>query len=325
MRIKRAPLLLAVIVLALLIGVPQFIELNKTTMNLLVQFFIYAILALSWNFMAGFVGQYNLGFAAFFGCGVLGSHLLWRLGLPIYLTAIIGGAAALALAVFIGLPTLRLKGMYFAIGTFALAEALRIVIANVFPRAVYSKGDVVSSFTYQSRYYLGLVILVFAFAAIYVLMQSRLGLALKAIRDDERAAQVSGVNTFKAKVIALLVSALLAGLAGALYAYYRMNFDSLSNQAFTSVWSFAPLIAVAIGGLGTFAGPVVGSVFYVVLSEIFGRYLGKAHFIVLGALFIVVLLYFPHGLMQAGSQIRTGVLRLVDSKRTQKQPEEAGG
>ena len=325
MKPRRTPLASAVVVVAALVAVPLLIEIRTDIMNLLVQLFIFSTLAVSWNFVAGFTGQINLGFAAFFGNGVTISHVLWSNGVPVYIGIIAGGLGSMVLSVFIGLPTLRLKGMYFAIGTFALAEALRIVVANVLPRARHMPGQVLKSFSYESRYYLGLVILIAAFCVTYALVRSRFGLAIRATRDDEGAAQVSGVNTFRYKVMAVLTSSFFVGLAGGLQAFYRVNFDSLSVQAFGTVWNFIPVIAVAIGGMSTFVGPIVGSVFYVALSEILGLYAGQAHFIVLGGLFIIVMLYFPHGLVEAGRQLHALTLRAVRGRRCYGNAKAAGG
>ena len=211
--------------------------------------------------MGGYAGQVNLGLAAFFGCGVLVSHFLWVAGVPIYLAALVGGMAAVVLAGIIGLPTLRLRGIYFSIGTFALAEALRVTMTNIFPKAVYMPSSYLATYSYVHRYYFGLMIMIITLVTIYLVANSRLGLAMKAIRDDELAAHVTGVNVFKYKVLALLIG---AALAGGVYAFLRTSFWQLS-WVFNPLWTFEPLIAVAIGGIGTFIGPIIGSIFLIIL------------------------------------------------------------
>ena len=121
--------------------------------------------------------------------------------------------------------------------------------------------------------------MVIVLAAVYYIRRSKLGLAMVSIRDDEQAAQVTGVNTFKFKVISLLISAFIAGLAGGLYAYFRLFFYYTSD-IFGLNWTFSAVMAVIIGGGGTLLGPVLGSIFLVILGYIFSLTLGQANLIV---------------------------------------------
>jgi branched-chain amino acid transport system permease protein len=277
---------------------PLIWDLGTSVLNLLSMLFIYIILAQSWNLMGGYTGQINLGLAAFFGCGTLVTHFIWKAGVPFYLAMAAGGVAAMVLAVIIGLPTLRLKGMYFGIGTFALAEVCRIVVGGTFHRMLKMPSSYVASYSLISRYYVAFVVVV-----VYRVTHSKLGLGMVAVRDDETAAQVTGVNTFKCKVLALFISALLAGLAGGVFAYLRLSFHFI-HMMFSPVWTFEPLMATIIGGAGTLAGPIIGSVFLVILSEIFALKLGEAHLIVFGFLFVLVVMYFPQGLVGSLDRIR---------------------
>jgi branched-chain amino acid transport system permease protein len=149
---------------------------------------------------------------------------------------------------------------------------------------------------------------VIAMAVVSFVTRSKVGLAMVAIRDDEQAAQVTGVKVFKYKVIALLISAILAGLAGGFYAYVRLSFWQISI-VFSPIWTFDALLAVVIGGAGTLGGPIIGSIFLVVLSEIFANTLGQAHLIIFGIFFIVVVLFLPQGLMGGVDLIRTRMYR----------------
>ena len=310
-------LLTIVVVVAACIVLPMVIEIGTNILNLMVMLFIFITMSQSWNLLGGYTGQINLGLAAFFGCGVLITHFIWQAEVPIYLAVIAGGLSATVLAVFIGLPTLRLKGVYFAIGTLALAEALRIVVGNIFPEWVKMPAIYVTTYSLIPRYYLGLGVALIAIAVVYLVTNSKLGLAMVAIRDDEQAAQVTGVNTFKYKVTALLVSAFLAGLAGGVYAYFRLSFMYITT-VFSPLWTFEPLMAVMIGGAGTLVGPIIGSVFLVILSEVFALTLGEAHLIIFGILFILVVLYFPSGLVGSVDRIRhmmTGVRRSISKLR----------
>jgi len=175
----------------------------------------------------------------------------------------------------------------------------------------------VASYSLVSRYYVALVVAILAIVIVYLVTHSRLGLGMVAVRDDETAAQVTGVNTFKCKVLALFISALLAGLAGGVFAYLRLSFHYIFMM-FSPVWTFEPLMAAIIGGAGTLMGPVIGSVFLVILSEIFALKLGEAHLIIFGFLFVLVVMYFPSGLVGSIDRIRqriSGVGRRISQGR----------
>jgi branched-chain amino acid transport system permease protein len=287
---------------------PLVMEIGTAIMNLLIILFIFIILSQSWNLMGGYTGQINLGLAAFFGCGLLVTHYLWKAGVPIYFAVVVGGLSAVVLAGMVGLPTLRLKGAYFAIGTFALAEVCRIVVGNMFARMVKMPGSFAVDYSLIPRYYFGLIIAMITIALVYFIIHSKVGLAMVAVRDDEQAAQVTGVNTFKYKVYALLISSFLAGLAGGVYAFLRLSFHNIT-AVFSPIWTFEPLMAAIIGGAGTLTGPIIGSVFLVVLSEIFALTLGEAHLIIFGFLFILVVLFLPQGLMGGVDMARTWMYR----------------
>jgi len=300
----RPLLFLIVLALAFFVALPLVVDLGSSSMNLLITLFVYVVLSQSWNLLGGYAGQVNLGAAAFFGCGVLITHLLWKTGVPIYLSMVCGALCAVAIAALIGLPTLHLRGAYFAIGTIALAEALRIVVGNVFPSSLSLPGEFTKGFNVFSRYYLGLGVAFLTLAAIYLLTRSRFGLAMTCVRDDEEAAQATGIDTFKTKLTALLISAFLAGLAGGVYAFNRFYFHHIS-AVFEPLWTFEPLMAVVIGGAGTLMGPIYGSAFLVILSEVFAETLGEAHLIVFGVLLIVVVLRSPAGLAGWFTRLRS--------------------
>ncbi len=287
---------------------PMVMEIGTAVMNLLIMLFIFIILSQSWNLMGGYTGQINLGLAAFFGCGLLVTHYIWKAEIPIYFAVVAGGLSAVVLAGIIGLPTLRLKGAYFAIGTFALAEVCRIVVGNMFARMVKMPGSYAIDYSLIPRYYLGFIVAMITVALVYFITHSKIGLAMVAVRDDEQAAQVTGVNTFKYKIYALVISSFLAGLAGGVYAFLRLSFHNIT-AVFSPIWTFEPLMAAIIGGAGTLTGPILGSVFLVVLSEIFALTLGEAHLIIFGLLFILVVLFLPQGLMGGVDLARTWLYR----------------
>jgi len=300
------------IIVAFLVLLPLLTEIRTDTMSLLIMLCIYVILAQSWNLMGGYAGQINLGLAAFFGCGVLTTRLIWGVGAPFYLAILAGSIAAVILAAIIGIPSLRLRGVYFAIGTLALAEALRIVVGNVFPSTLYPSPDHFVGFSLVPRYYVGLALAVVTTAVVHIVANSRLGLALLAIRDDEEAAKVTGVNIFKYKVIVFIISSFMAGLAGGVFTYYRLSI--MPYEQFTALWTFGPVMAAAIGGAGTIIGPIAGCIFLVIVEDWFALALGEAHYIVFGIIFILVILFLPGGMVEAVDRVRKFLVRLPSSK-----------
>jgi len=164
-----------------------------------------------------------------------------------------------------------------------------------------------------SRYYFAFVVMVITCGVVTLLANSKLGLAFVALGDDDDAARVTGVNTFKYKVYAMILSALFAGLAGGVYAYFRISM--VPFYAFVLLRSFEPLVATAIGGMGTMIGPVIGSFILVILSDIFSLTLGEAHLIIFGVLLIFVVLYFPYGIVVSFYRIWMLFGRLAANKR----------
>jgi branched-chain amino acid transport system permease protein len=301
-----------VVVLGVVALAPVVTDMGSDVMNVMVTLFIYIILAQSWNLIGGYAGQVNLGVVAFFGVSTMVTHFLWKFGLHILLAIPVGAFSSLVLAALIGLPTLRLRGMYFAVGTLALAQAAQTIVGNIFTRQVSMPGSYSAGYSLFPRYYLGLALVVVALAIVCFIARSKIGLAIVAVRDDEQASLVTGVKVFKYKVIALLVSAVLAGLAGGLYAYVRLSFWRIAD-VFSPGWTFDAVLVVVIGGAGTLFGPVIGAVFLVVLTEVFANTMGRAHLIIFGFLFILVVLFMPNGLMEA-----VDLVRLRPSRRVRK-------
>jgi branched-chain amino acid transport system permease protein len=273
------------------------------TLNLAVMLYITFILAQSWNILGGYAGQVSLGNSAFYGIGGLVFVILsWRWGLALYVALPAAGVAGVALASLIGIPALRLKGAYFAIGTLALAEALRITIGNIYPVTIYMPTTQINNFSLPTIYYLSLSVAVLTQAVAYLMIKRKIGLAMMAIRDDYEAAENSGVHLFKYKFMALMFSSFFSGLAGGIFAYYQTSF--MPAFLFSPQWTFEPLVAACIGGSGTLLGPVLGTVFLIILTELFALTLGKAYLIVFGAMFIFVVLFLPGGLIEAFSRLR---------------------
>lgn len=266
---------------------------------------IYITLSQGWNVIGGFTGQHNLGHAAFFGTGALVARYLWLYGLPLPLALLAGGTASGIFAIIIGGPAFRLKGIYFVIGTLVLAEILRIIFDTVLPRADVLPSKLLNTYSLTPRYYLSLMIAVLSVATVYWVSKSRLGLGLMSIREDEDAAEASGVSTQKYKLVAFLISTFIAGLAGGVYGYYAAA--AQPGYLFAPVWTFDAVIIVFVGGVGTILGPIIGSIFFVLLQQLLSLFLpGGMHILVFGILFIIVVLYLPGGLIGIFTKLRMG-------------------
>lgn len=288
--------MVAVVALAIAAAIPLVVE-RRDVLNLLFLIFLAITLGQSWNILGGFAGQINLGHAAFFGIGALVTRRLWFGEWPFLAAFLLGGLAAVAFALIIGIPTFRLRGVYFSIGTLGLAEGLRITVSNVLPMVSTLPTRQVATYELGSRYYLALGLAVVTMLAALALLRSRFGLGILAVREDEDAAQATGVNALRHKLMALAISSFFAGLAGATFSYYHLSY--YPEYGFSPLWTFDAVLITFIGGLGTLAGPLIGAIFYVVVREQLAITLVQVHQVIFGLLFILVVLVLPGGLVSA--------------------------
>ena len=290
------------IVIALIFAlIPLFTKRNDL-INSLVLIFLYVTLAQSWNVIAGYTGQVSLGHAAFFGLGAIATRFLWVWGTPLVFAFLAGGVIAVIFALIIGHPALRLKGIYFAIGTLALAQILKITVGNVLPTVADLPAGYVATYSLVPRYYLCLILAVITVAVVSLLSRSKVGLGMMAVREDEEAARAAGINTFKQKVIAFAISSFFAGLAGGAFAFYQVSY--YHDLPFSPIWTFDALLITFVGGVGTIVGPIIGAFFYVAFQELFVRTFPQLHVFVFGVLFILVILLLPGGLVEMATRIR---------------------
>jgi branched-chain amino acid transport system permease protein len=271
-------------------------------LNLGVLIFLAVSLAQSWNILGGFAGQITLGHAAFFGAGALVARTLWASGTPILLALGAGALVATAFGLLIGGPAFRLRGVYFAIGTLGLAEILRISVGNLLPEISTIPAAALAGYRLLPRYYLALALAALSVGVVALLARSRIGLGMRAIREDEAAAEASGVGAFGHKLLALALSTTLAGLAGGVFAYYHVSY--YPQHPFGPQWTFDALLMTFIGGVGTVHGPVLGALFYVILKEWLAVRLVDVHLLIFGSLFILVVLLLPGGLVEAWGRLR---------------------
>ncbi len=291
---------------ALLAPLPLLIH-RDDVLNFVLLVLLSITMAQSWNIIAGYAGQVNLGHAAFFGLGALTARTLWIGGAPVLLAMAAGALVATAFSLLIGAAAFRLRGAYFAIGTLALGEILRATIGNVLPEISTLPAATIAGYRLSQRYYLALALAALSVLAVAALAGSRLGLGMQAIREDEDAAEASGVGALGLKLRALALSTALAGAAGGLFAYYHISY--YPSHPFGPNWTFEALLMTFIGGVGTLHGPVLGAVLYVFLKEYLTVRWVDFHLLIFGVLFIAIVLIFPGGLVQAVAGARRRLTR----------------
>lgn len=283
--------------------------------------FSYGIVAQGWNLVAGYTGQISLGQNAFFGLGAFTTALLWFWDIthtgywfdPVLM--ILSAIAPVILAVIVGIPLLsRLRGDYFAFGTLGMGMIVKVLFLNGGDATGGSEGkllikvmpeDVV--FNLRSHYYVALLLAIIATVIVYFMTTSRIGLALKAIREDEVSAASHGINVLKYKIVAFAVAAGLAGLAGSVYTYYLLH--PMPMNVFDMSWLFLPILMVVLGGTGTIIGPWIGALIVYLIAWYGDKYFPGWHPIMLGVIIIIVMLFMPSGLAGYGENINHLVFR----------------
>ena len=231
---------------------------DETLMQFGIYLLLVAVLAQAWNILGGFTGYASFGNSTFYGLGVYGTAIaMAQFGLPFWVGLILGAILAMLCALLVGLPILRLRGPYFAIATLGLNAALAALVANL-DIAGRNIGLILPLTRNDRLFYEGMVALLLA-ATLTVawISSSRFGMGLIAIREDEDAAAVMGVNTTLYKIAALVLSALFSALAGGIHAYYVTFIDP--GSAFDPKLNVQMVIMAVFGGPGTVLGPVIGA------------------------------------------------------------------
>jgi len=291
-----------VVLLIMLAGlIPKLVD-KQNVWNLFFLICLNITLGQSWNILAGFAGQTSLGHAAFFGIGSLVTRLLWLDSVPFIAAFLVGGLAAVAFAMLIGAPTFRLRGAYFSIGTLGVAEVLRITVSQNLPLISTMPAVQIAGYDLPLRYYAALGLALATIAAAWLLLRSQWSLGILAVREDEEAAQASGVHVLRHKLLALAISAFFAGLAGGIFAFQQISY--YLSAPFDPTWTFDALLIVFFGGLGTLVGPVLGAIFFVLVHEQLAVRLVDVHQVIFGILFILIVLVFPGGLVEAWERLK---------------------
>lgn len=266
-----------------------------------------AILAVSWNFIGGLTGYPSFAPAAFFGLGAYVTAIFMNAGVAFFATLGIAAFASGLLAFVLGVPILRLRGHYFAIASYGVAEALRELAENL---RITGGGNGINlpllgggvDFFTRFFYYLMLGVALAAFFTQYLVTRRRLGFGLVAIRENEDAAAMLGVETTKYKIIAFVLSAVFPAMAGGVYAYRAAFLEPV--DVFDVLFSIKAIVMSLLGGVGLVMGPVLGSIFMEYLGDfLWGRFL-EFHSAFLGAIMVLIVVFMPRGFFSVFQQLR---------------------
>ncbi len=296
-RSSRWAIVFAVVVLAVLGYLPYGVGQGTTTT--LVDFFILLTLGVTWNMLAGYAGLVSVGQQAYIGIGAYSVLWLAQHGVEPFLALPVAAVFCAAMAVPISWLVFRLRGGYFAIGTWAVAEVLQLLTirdsslgggtgTNV-PGLDGFDPVVLGAYTY----WVALGVAVIALVGGYLLLRSRVGLALTAVRDDETAARSVGVRVSRAKRVVYLAAAVGAGGAGAVLAINQLNVEP--QNVYGVQWSAYMLFVVLIGGIGTLEGPILGTIVFFVLQRTLASY-GGWYLIIVGTVAVMMAVWMRQGL-----------------------------
>jgi len=281
-----------------LIAIP-FVMSDTFILRIMTEAIMWIGLAIAFDVIAGYTGYLNFGHGAFFGLGaytigilMMQAHWPFALALPA------GGLVAALVALIAGIPTLRLKGAYFAIATWALSRAIQQLALNMDITGGPDGMRLEAFLNPELFYYLMLGAVGATFLVLWYLLEcAPFGLKLKAIREDEEGAKALGLNPTKLKMQAFILSAFPTGILGGIYAYWITFIDPSSTLG--DMVSDQAVVMVVFGGMGTLFGPAIGAILIFAFKTIFWAYLSEyqlLYLIILGALIAVSVIFIPNGL-----------------------------
>ena len=292
-------------ILGVLVGLgfvvlPLFIE--GYWIRVLTSIFMYAIITAALNIIAGYAGYAAFGNIVFFGIGAYTTAMLMlRVGFYWWTGALIGGLLAAIYAILLGIPILRLRGHYFAIATLGINRATEQIALDWGSFTGGGKGITlplpkmeIQNF-YAMIYFIMLGLLLVTILVNYVISRSRLGYALRAIRDNEDAAEASGSFAPRCKIVAWAISAFITGVTGGVFAYWFSFIEPAT--VFDIMIAVKAFVMMMLGGAGTVLGPVIGAFLIEVISEtVWGQFL-TLHMLILGIIMVGVVILIPRGML----------------------------
>lgn len=258
---------------------------------------VWTTTGLGWNLIGGMTGQVSFGFAVFFGLGAYTTALFMQYGHTPYLGFVGAAAAAMVASFFIGLPTFRLRGPYFVIATIGVTEAVRVIMNNLEITGGASGYRITENkpFNPLEHYYTAIAAVALAVLVSTIIANSKFGLALRAIKQDQDAAADLGVNPYTSKLWIHAIAAALTGIAGGIYARRAAFF--YPGDVFAFQTGISILLMPVIGGIGTVWGPVLGGVIFVIVEEQISVKFPNFHLLIYGSLLIIIILLEPDGLL----------------------------
>lgn len=303
----------AILIIVILLFIP-LTGLSAYLVTFLTLYFVFLSMAEMWNFLAGYGGFFSLGQGAFVGLAGYMLGILTDFGYPTYVAFIISGAVSAAFAAVVSKPLFRVKGVYFSVGSLALTEMMRIFFTSwrppwASPVTWGGAGIPIKAAAYITRleiYYVALILSLVSILVVKIALNSKLGLNVIVICDDEDAALSCGVFTFKYKLFLLVICAFFVGLAGATFYLYQGYIEPVSG--FGINWTLIPLMATIIGGIRSIEGPIFGALASTILYLQLVRYLGLSLFLQ-GIIVILFVFLAPRGLKGLFDRLRKRVLR----------------
>jgi branched-chain amino acid transport system permease protein len=297
------------VALAALLVFPLAVK-NPYLLHLLIMTFLWILLGQSWNLLGGFTGQISYGHAAFFGVGAYTTAILVKSGLSpavAWSGLLLGGLMAALIASIIGWICFRLRGPYFSLSVLALSEVLRLVAVNWKQLTNGAEGILyIPAFTSKAYYYwIVFALAALCFAVIRTVMRSKLGFYFLSIREDQDCAESLGIDTTRYKLYSLLLSAFFTGVAGSFYMNYLGFIDPGIVFSIADI-SIMMILVTMLGGAATMWGPVVGAVIYILVSELFRVWVKSGHLLFFGVLIIIIIIFFPQGIIGTINQWRSG-------------------
>jgi branched-chain amino acid transport system permease protein len=305
---RRGVVQFGVVALGFGVVLPLLFGSNVIVIDVMILVFVYACIASAWNLIGGYVGQFALSNAVFYGIGAYTSTILsTRYGISPWVGMVLGGIAAIGVAVVIGYPCLRLGFHYFAIGTFVIGESVRLLFLSWDfiggPLGVFIpvQPSGLGPFQFQEHlpyYYIALGLMLVTVGTTYAITRSRLVFYMRAIKGDPEAARSVGIDVASIRLRVFCLSAFLTALPGTFTAQYVLYIDPQSVLD-TQISILASLLPI-LGGIGTVWGPVVGAVVLIPLGEVtrvaFGGSGRAADLVIFGGLIMVLALFRPSGL-----------------------------
>jgi branched-chain amino acid transport system permease protein len=261
--------------------------------------FLNIVLAQSYDIVGGQMGYVNLGHITFFAVGAYAFGILFNLGLGLVVSLALATGIAVGFAALISYPFFRLRGAYFSLAAFGLVKLMEYLTINLGWLTGGSNGlKIAPGDRVVAVYYLTLGLVVAVLAAYWLIDRTRLGLALKSIREDEEVAQDFGVPTYRVKAQALMLSAAFPGALGGLYTW-TLNFID-PGQVYGLKIALTPIAMAMLGGTGLLVGPVLGALFLYLAEELIWTQAAHLHGAMLGVVIVVVGLFMPGGLVRLG-------------------------